>query len=368
MVVPSRTAAGDIRHSETTHEPRVVAAVSELSPASRPTPDVSALGSMMPSGDMHFYAMLLSAVAGYVDAAGFASLLGLFPAHITGELVADAIAVSSGHPAVHTRLWAFPVFVGAVVLATLVARIFRHHGLQARAGLLALVTLALALFSVSDAVSWLFHEGQLPVIVRGGFAIAAMGFQSALMRESLTGSCPTTVMTGNLTQVVIEIVDQVVGKVTRPLLTEPAVRPRRAPVARVLLVFMFSAGLGGWLTRAYGSVSVTLPTLVTAALMIQAWREDFARRVPVRTSAHAKESVEPVNPPVFEQEALWPDLFPPATRVKSASEAVACDPLLDGSTGDCGSATRIKAEAAVTGKPKSEPMKRRVSGTRHRFR
>ncbi|MEI9950010.1 MAG: DUF1275 family protein [Pseudomonadota bacterium] len=142
-----------------------------------------------------------------------------------------------------------PVFVGAVALATLVARIFRHHGLQARAGLLALVTLALALFSVSDPVSWLFSAGQFPGIVRGGFAVAAMGFQSALMRESLTGSCPTTVMTGNLTQAVIEVVDQLVGKVTRPLLSEPAAGPPRTPVARVLLVFMCSAALGGYLTR-----------------------------------------------------------------------------------------------------------------------
>ena len=113
----------------------------------------------MPSVDLHLHSTLLSAVAGYVDAAGFASLLGLFPAHLTGELVADALAVSSGHFAAHTRLWAFPVFVGAVVLATLVARIFRHYGLQARAGLLALVTLALALFSISDPVSWLCNEG-----------------------------------------------------------------------------------------------------------------------------------------------------------------------------------------------------------------
>ncbi len=368
VVVSSRKAAGDIRHSEATHERRVVATVSELSPASRPTPDVRALGSTMPSVDLHLYAMLLSAVAGYVDAAGFASLLGLFPAHITGELVADAIAVSSGPLAAHTRLWAFPVFVGAVVLATLVARVFRHYELQARAGLLALVTLALASFSASDAVSWLFHEGQLPVIVRGGFAIAAMGFQSALMRESLTGSCPTTVMTGNLTQVVIEIVDQVVGKVTRPLLSEPAVRLQRAPVARVLLVFMFSAALGGWLTRVCGSVSVTLPTLVTAALTIQAWREDFARRASARAATRASASVEPVAAPVFEEDALWPDLFAPPTRVKSASDGWACDPLLDGSTGDCSSATRIKAEPAVVEKTKVEPLKRSVSGTRHRFR
>ncbi|MEI9937656.1 MAG: YoaK family protein [Pseudomonadota bacterium] len=356
-MVPIRKAAGDIRHSRAGREARALATVSELSPASRPNADAPAAGSTMPSGNLHLYSTLLSAVAGYVDAAGFASLLGLFPAHLTGELVADAIAVSSGHLAAHTHLWAFPVFVGAVVLATLVARIFRHHGLQARAGLLALVTLALALFSVSDApiLTWPFHAGQLPVIVRGGFAIAAMGFQSALMRESLTGSCPTTVMTGNLTQAVIEIVDQVVGKVTRPLLSESALRPRRTPVARVLLVFMFSAVLGGWLTRAYGSLSVTLPTMVTAALMIQAWREDFARRAPASAAA-------------FEQEALWPDLFSPPRRVKSAAEALACDPLLDGARGDCSSATRIKTQPAVAERPKAEPTRRSVSGTRHRMR
>ena len=359
MVVPIRKAAGDIRHSAGAREANVAAIVSELSPASRPSSDAPSLGSTMPSVDLHLHSTLLSAVAGYVDAAGFASLLGLFPAHLTGELVADALAVSSGHIAAHTRLWAFPVFVGAVVLATLVARIFRHYGLQARAGLLALVTLALALFSISDPVSWLCNEGPLPVIVRGGFAIAAMGFQSALMRESLTGSCPTTVMTGNLTQAVIEIVDQVVGKVTRPLLNEPTIRPRRPPVARVLLVFMFSAVLGGWLTRVYGSLSVTLPTLLTAALMVQAWRQDFARRRPA--------PIVPAPTPAVEQEALWPEVFAPSTCVRSAAEGVACDPLLEAPSGDCASGMRIKAGAALVERPRAA-TKRSISGIRQRQR
>jgi uncharacterized membrane protein YoaK (UPF0700 family) len=354
VAVPARKAIGDIRHSAAQEQPRALASVTELSPASRPTPNAPAAGSTMASVSLHWHSTLLSAVAGYVDAAGFASLLGLFPAHLTGELVADAIAVSSGHVAAHTHLWAFPVFVGAVVLATLVARIFRHHGLQARAGLLALVTLALALFSASDALSWLFHGGHLPVL-RGGFAIAAMGFQSALMRESLTGSCPTTVMTGNLTQVVIEIVDRVAIKLTGSLLSEPTPRARRAPVARVLLVFIFSAALGGWLTRSYGSLSVTLPTLVTATLMIQAIREDFARRAP-----------EPLVT-VFEQGELWPDLFAQPIRVKSATEGLACDPLVEGSSGDCSSATRIKAAFAVADKSSTEPLTRSVSGS-HRLR
>jgi len=350
-----RRALGDVRDAAADDDAYDLASVSELSPASRPSSEGWLSGSTMPSGDLHWHSTLLSAVAGYVDAAGFALLLGLFPAHLTGELVADAIAISSGHLAAHTHLWSIPVFVGAVALATLVARLFRHHGRQARTGLLALVTLALLLFSMSDALLWLLHGAALPVIARGGFAVAAMGFQSALMRESLTGSCPTTVMTGNLTQAVIEIVDQLVGKVTGPLLSEPSAEARRSPVVRVFLVFMFSAVLGGWLTRAYGSLSVVLPTLVTAALMVQALREDFARRA----------AVPAVAAPALESQELWPDVFG-AERVKSAAEALACDPLREGSSGDCTSATRIKAAVARSALP--APPQGRVSGIRRRFR
>ncbi len=350
-----RKSVGDTHHPAAEDETPAFAPIAELSPASRPSWEPPFVrGSTMPRVSLHWHSTLLSAVAGYVDAAGFALLLGLFPAHLTGELVADVIAISSGHLAAHTHLWSFPVFVGAVALATLVARLFRHYGLQARAGLLALVTLALFLFSASDALPWLVPGVRLPVVVRGGFAVAAMGFQSALMRESLTGSCPTTVMTGNLTQAVIEIVDRLLSKLTRPLLAERRTSAARAPVVRVFLVFMFSAALGGWLTRAYGSLSVTLPALVTAVLTIQALHEDFARRA------------LPIAPTTaFESESLWPDVFVAPARVTSAAEALACDPLREGASGDCSSATRIKA-AARNAAP--VPPQCRVSGIQRRFR
>ncbi len=288
-------------------------------------------GQAAARANLLLHAALLSAIAGYVDAAGFVSLVGLFPAHLTGELVGDAIALSSGHAsghgAGHAHLWAFPVFVGSVILATLVARIFRHLGLKARAGLLALVTLALALFSVSDALAWLLHEGQLPMLVRGGFAVAAMGFQSALMRESLTGSCPTTVMTGNLTQVVIDVVDHLVGRVTRPLLRQVKGGVRLTPVASSLFVFALSAVLGGWLARLYGSVSVALPTALAAALMLQAWREDIAGRASMAPNLSLPGATRPVVVGPGAKESLtlnWPSEpysvdFSSQTRIKAAS-------------------------------------------------
>lgn len=303
----------------------------------------------MPSASLLVHSTALSAVAGYVDAAGFASLLGIFPAHLTGELVGDALAISSGHPASHTHLWVFPVFVGAVILATLVARLFRHFGLAARSGLLALVMLALGLFSASDALAELCREGHLPILLRGGFAVAAMGFQSALMRESLTGSCPTTVMTGNLTHVVIELVDHAVGKLTRRAPLPGAPRSRLAPVACALLVFVFSAALGGWLTRLYGSVSVVVPTALTGVLMIRAWREDVKRR--------AHERRKPESTPNCEGD-LWRGLLltPGATDATN-------DPSPETENAELRSVTRIKAEPPVIRTPKRlTKQKRRASG------
>ena len=279
-MVPLRKLVGESRQpSLVANAPSIDGAVATLATSEGVESVASALPVAPPQVmSLLVHSTLLSGVAGYVDAAGFVSLVGLFPAHLTGELVGDAIAISSGHAGHgHGHLWAVPVFVSSVVLATVVARIFRHHGLQARAGLLALVTLALTLFSASDALAWLLHEGQLPFFVRGGFAVAAMGFQSALMRESLTKSCPTTVMTGNLTQVVIDLVDHVIGRIARPLRRQE--KPRsRPPVASALVIFAFSAALGGCLTRAVGSISVALPTALVAALMLQAWREDAAER------------------------------------------------------------------------------------------
>jgi uncharacterized membrane protein YoaK (UPF0700 family) len=355
-LVPLRKTTGDFRQAA--QEAR--SALAEVAASNSRVAAASKTNAAAHAGEranLLLHSALLSAIAGYVDAAGFVSLVGLFPAHLTGELVGDAIALSSqpasGHGAAHGHLWAFPVFVGAVILATLVARVFRHLGLKARSGLLALVTVALALFSASDALAWSLHEGQLPMLLRGGFAVAAMGFQSALMRESLTGSCPTTVMTGNLTQVVIDVVDHLVGRVTGLILREKRGRVRLTPVAGSLFVFALSAALGGWLARMYGSASVALPTALAAALMFQAWRED----IPERKSLLPEPTMHGAAP----------------RRVvvgTSSKESLTDDWPSEPYSVDLTSETRLKAERVVTepaeavapadGRP---PMKRRISGT-----
>jgi len=300
---------------------------------------------------MHLHSVLLSGVAGYVDAAGFASLIGLFPAHITGEIVGEALALSSGHAQDHlTRLWVLPVFVASVVMATLVARLRRRNGQRALTGLLALVSAALALFSASDALTRVLHAGpHLSFLLGGGCAVAAMGFQNSLMRESLASSCPTTVMTGNLTHVVIEIVDHAFSKIARPNKRDRKPRSHLGPIAIALLAFIGCAVLGGFLTRLVGSASAILPTALTVVLTARAWREDSRRTVPSALGA----SIAPAAAlPTFD---VWPEALTPtsaATFPVGEAHAKARPPL----------SMPIEQERP--------PMKRTISGTQlsQRFR
>jgi uncharacterized membrane protein YoaK (UPF0700 family) len=225
-------------------------------------------------------AAALSGVAGYVDAAGLVSVVALFPAHITGELVSEAVAFSSGRPdAGPSRLWMLPAFVLAVALAAVVARVERRAGRPPLPALLLLIASGLGGFALSGVALLLIPEASPVAITRVGTccAVAAMGFQNALMRESLNGSAPTTFMTGNLTQLVIEIVDHLFSVGRRPGImgdVERSVSRARLKTAGIALSsFLVSAVLGAWLTRTVGAIGTLLPAGLVALLSWQAFRE-----------------------------------------------------------------------------------------------
>jgi uncharacterized membrane protein YoaK (UPF0700 family) len=221
---------------------------------------------------------LLSGVAGYVDAAGFVSLVGLFPAHLTGEIVGFTLSVASGSP-LRMRVLMLPVFIGAVVLAVLVARLFRRRGRPPLLALLGLMALALTLFT---GTGFLFPElahvsHPVPVLLLS--AVAAMAFQNTFMREATGGGCPTTVMTGNLTAFVTELVDLFLARASREpeelfSATERARADARLKlVATALFGFTFGASLGGWLTGIIGPRSMLVPTVAVLYLLFRTWQE-----------------------------------------------------------------------------------------------
>lgn len=227
----------------------------------------------------------LSAVAGYVDAAGLLALLGHLPAHLTGELVNAAADVSTRQK-VHllVRGGLILLFIGAVAATAVVARIVRRRGHAPLPSLLFLLAGALAVFCL---LGWAFpppskehaYDGA-QLLLAGGGAVLAMGVQNAIMREAMGSSCPTTVMTGNLTQFIIEIVELTFGLAW---ITDGDSGTRRAQSnARLLRVglslfcFLSGAFAGAYFTHRIGLLSIALPTLGVAVLGLAAHRE-FSR-------------------------------------------------------------------------------------------
>lgn len=291
---------------------------------------------------------VLSGVAGYVDAAGLVSAVALFPAHITGELVTEAVALSTGHhEGGASRLWMLPAFIGAVALAALVARLERERGRAPLPVLLLLVAAGLGLFAASGVSMLIFAELPPALLSRLGSccAVAAMGFQNALMRDALNGSAPTTFMTGNLTQLVIELVEHAFA-LSRPAgvwsdVQRSVSRSRMRTAAIALGCFLGSAVAGAWLTRTVGALSAVLPTVLVALLSWQAFRERSARSVlPVVTSPNpvGMRRPTPINRPFHkhprpESGTRFKAVRPAAEHEQSPADDLPSDPDSRSKTG-----------------------------------
>jgi uncharacterized membrane protein YoaK (UPF0700 family) len=153
---------------------------------------------------------LLSVIAGMVDLTGFLTLGNLFTAHITGNLVVvGALVVRRGriNP---PQILAIPVFILAVGAIWLVAKTSGRRGSNLRRLLLLiqfLLLTSLLIFSVITRPSADPHG--LMAGMAAMIAVSAMACQFALLRLTLPVAPSTAVMTGNLTNSVLSLLDVV---------------------------------------------------------------------------------------------------------------------------------------------------------------
>ena len=204
----------------------------------------------------------LGFTAGYVDTLCFVALFGLFTAHVTGNFV--LIGSELAHPShgVLIKFLAFPGFIAAVVVSRLLALGASRRGGTAVRPLLSLQWLLLAACMlcgwraqpIADAASsW--------VLATGVLGAAAMGVQNAASRLAFAALAPTTVMTGNVTQVVLDIVDALRGP------ADAALRERIRKFLWPVLAFGIGA-IGGAFAYACASFwALTLPLIILAMLL-----------------------------------------------------------------------------------------------------
>jgi uncharacterized membrane protein YoaK (UPF0700 family) len=147
-----------------------------------------------------------------VDCAGFLALQGLFSTHVTGNFVTLGAAVVLGSSGTLAKLLALPVFCAAVALVRVLGYVLSGRGSRPMslmfglefALLLVAAILAIRLGPFANGDTWV-------ALLTGMLLVSAMGIQNALQRLHLGSAPPTTIMTGNVTQAMIDVVDVLRG-------------------------------------------------------------------------------------------------------------------------------------------------------------
>jgi uncharacterized membrane protein YoaK (UPF0700 family) len=212
---------------------------------------------------------VLAFIAGYVDTLGFVALFGLFTAHVTGNFVLIGAEIAGVGQGVLLKLLAFPAFIVGVASASVLAKVLERAGHADPSAPLYLWQAALLIaFLVTGWLALPLHDASAPIVLLSGvIGTIAMGVQNARPKLLAAPGLPNTVMTGNVTQVVIDIVE----------LTHHGVRRGQGPQVlerlRSTLVAMSGFAIGAICgAAAFVHASFSALLLPIALLFWMAWQ------------------------------------------------------------------------------------------------
>lgn len=217
--------------------------------------------------------ILLAFNAGYVDAAGFLALHGLFTTHITGNFVTLGAGMVLGTSGILAKILALPLFCAVILLARLAGGFFDRRGWP---GLRIFFVIQIAFLGLAALLGQRlgpFPDGDAPpALAMGGLLVTAMAIQNAVHRVRLTKMPPSTAMTGTTTQVMVDLADLVSGL---PPDKKAVVTARLKPMAISLAAFATGCGLGALAYFFSGELSfVMAPVVALAATAIDESRPE----------------------------------------------------------------------------------------------
>jgi uncharacterized membrane protein YoaK (UPF0700 family) len=205
---------------------------------------------------------LLAFTSGFVDTLSFIALFGLFAAHVTGNFVLIATSIAEFRHGLWMKLLAVPVFILAAVLTRVYIIHRERNELDAATHVMFGQSALLAVFMAVAVYHTPFkHHEDFGAILTALLAASAMAIQNTAARTFLNGLPPTTVMTGNMIQVIVDIVDIAHGH--GPLDVKRARLKRLGPT---LLAFIAGTLLGavGYVT--VGFYCLTVPIVIITGL------------------------------------------------------------------------------------------------------
>ncbi|HXI48607.1 MAG TPA: DUF1275 family protein [Steroidobacteraceae bacterium] len=209
--------------------------------------------------------ILLSVNGGYVDAAGYLALHGLFTTHVTGNFVTLGASLVLGTSGALAKLLALPMFcivVLGVRLLSVALAAKRLPALRTILGLkLALLTAA-ALLAIGFGP---FDSGDgWAALLTGMALVAAMAIQNAIHRIHMGALPPTTIMTGNTIQIMIDLADLMRGV---PADVRAAIQPRLSRMSASVAAFAAGCAAAALIYAKQGIWCFAIPPLVAACTL-----------------------------------------------------------------------------------------------------
>jgi len=223
--------------------------------------------------------MALGFLAGYVDTLGFLALFGLFTAHVTGNFILIGAALADpARSSVLLKFLAFPAFIAGVALArVLVVLVEGRRGEALRPALLLELVLLLGFMGFGIAATPIGAEAGTLAMTAGLLGAAGMGAHSATSRLLLGHLAPTSMMTGNVTQITIDMVDCLRGA------NDPGLGARLAKFLWPLSAFAIGCVAAAFGFHWFGFAALVLPVLILVGLLV-------SERPAVAAQAQAKAS------------------------------------------------------------------------------
>jgi uncharacterized membrane protein YoaK (UPF0700 family) len=209
--------------------------------------------------------ILLSVNGGYVDAAGYLALHGLFTTHVTGNFVTLGASLVLGTSGVLAKLLALPMFCIVVfgirlLSAALVAK--RLPALRTILGLKVVLLTAGAALAI-----WFgpFADGDGWAALTTGMAlVAAMAIQNAIHRIHMGALPPTTIMTGNTIQIMVDLADLARGVAPD---ARAAIHSRLSKMSAGVAAFAMGCGAAALIYAKQGIWCFTIPPLIAACTL-----------------------------------------------------------------------------------------------------
>ncbi|KVD07967.1 hypothetical protein WI80_01240 [Burkholderia ubonensis] len=211
---------------------------------------------------------ILAAVAGFVDTLSFVALFGLFTAHVTGNFVLIGAGIAGFGQGILMKLSVFPAFVCGVVASSLIARSLSARPAWQGARALQAVQ-AVLLLGFCAAGVWatpITQPDSLPALLAGIVGTFAMGVQNAHPRVIPRAGVPNTVMTGNVTQAILDVVDLLSAGTADSV--RATARARFAKMLPAIVAFALGAACGALGFRYVGFLALLAPVCALAALAL----------------------------------------------------------------------------------------------------